>query len=210
MKTHKEMGRENEPIIYPTYYDLWLLSCKGKRILNHGQIKLRNTKKINLLYRQNLGIKRRNEIHHKPILFMSNTICCLCCCRSQRYPMLHIWTQNARKPRENNVEKGSGTQKNLSFDRESKKTNMCSWSLEIRIKTFWDKNDSFRRNNEHAVKKPWKKRIQMQIEVKKRKRRRRRGGKRKHIKTTSIGIEAKIKVFWDKTRKRTSIHGVWR
>ena len=32
-----------------------------------------------------------------------------------------------------------------------------SWSLEIKIEAFWDKNDSFRRNNEHAVKKIEKK-----------------------------------------------------
>ena len=28
-----------------------------------------------------------------------------------------------------------------------------SWSLEIKIEAFCDKNDSFRRNNEHVVKK---------------------------------------------------------
>ena len=32
-----------------------------------------------------------------------------------------------------------------------------SWSLEIKIKAFEDKNDSFRRNNKHAVKKIIKK-----------------------------------------------------
>ena len=32
-----------------------------------------------------------------------------------------------------------------------------SWSLEIKIEAFCDKNDSFRRNNEHAVKKIKKK-----------------------------------------------------
>jgi len=31
-KTQKKTGRENEPVIYPTYYDLWLLSCKGRRV----------------------------------------------------------------------------------------------------------------------------------------------------------------------------------
>ena len=31
---------------------------------------------------------------------------------------------------------GSGTQKNLSFDRESKHTNMYLWSLKIKIKAF--------------------------------------------------------------------------
>ena len=46
MKTQKETGRENKPVSYPTYYDLWLLSCKRRRILNHGQIRLKNTKKI--------------------------------------------------------------------------------------------------------------------------------------------------------------------
>ena len=45
-KMQKKTGRENKLVIYPTYYDLWLLSCKGRRILNHGQIRLRNTKKI--------------------------------------------------------------------------------------------------------------------------------------------------------------------
>ena len=57
----------------------------------------------------------------------------------------------------------------LTFDRESKKTNLCSWSLEIKIETFWDKNGNFRRKNEHEEKKQKtkKKRIQMQIEVKK-------------------------------------------
>ena len=32
-----------------------------------------------------------------------------------------------------------------------------SWSLEIKIKAFGDKNGSFRRNNKHAVKKIKKK-----------------------------------------------------
>ena len=31
--------------------------------------------------------------------------------------------------------------------------NLYSWSLEIKIEAFGDKNDSFRRNNKHAVKK---------------------------------------------------------
>ena len=208
----KKTGRENKLVIYPTYYDLWLLSCKGRRILNHGQIRLRNTKKINLLYRQNPKIKRRNEIHHKPVLQMPETICCLrCCCWSQRYSMLQIWTQNARKSRESNVGEGSGTQKYLTFDRKIKKMNLCSWSLEIKIKTFWDKNDNFRKNNEHAVKKQKTKKTHTNTNRgKKRKHRRRRGGKMKHIKTTSRGIKAKIEVFWDKARKRTCVHGVWR
>ena len=31
--------------------------------------------------------------------------------------------------------------------------NLYSWSLEIKIEAFGDKNGCFRRNNEHAVKK---------------------------------------------------------
>ena len=31
--------------------------------------------------------------------------------------------------------------------------NLYSWSLEIKNEAFGDKNDSFRRNNKHAVKK---------------------------------------------------------
>ena len=56
-------------------------------------------KKFNLLYQQNPKIKRRNEIHHKLVLQMPNTICCLLCCLQwQLY-----------------VGEDSGTQKNLTF-----------------------------------------------------------------------------------------------
>ena len=56
-------------------------------------------KQFNLLYRQNPEIKRRNEIHHKPVLQMSGTICCLLwCSRWQLY-----------------IGGSSGTQKNLTF-----------------------------------------------------------------------------------------------
>ena len=47
----------------------------------------------------------------------------------------------------------------------SKKMNLCTWSLEIKIEALWDKNRSFRRNNKRALKKQKtkiKKHIQMQ------------------------------------------------
>ena len=50
-----------------------------------------------------------------------------------------------------------------------------SWSLEIKIEAFWDKNGSFRRNNEHAVKKIEKKHMEREDEA-----------------------EIKIEAFWDK------------
>ena len=40
-----------------------------------------------------------------------------------------------------------------------------SWSLEIKIEAFWDKNGSFRRNNEHAVKKIEKKHMERENEA---------------------------------------------
>ena len=39
-----------------------------------------------------------------------------------------------KKWQEKHIGEGSGTQKNLSFDRQSKKMNLYSWSLGIKIK----------------------------------------------------------------------------
>ena len=56
-----------------------------------------------------------------------------------------------------------------------RETKAHSWSLKIKIEAFWDKNGSFRRNNEHAVKKIKKKHMERENEA-----------------------EIKIEVFWDK------------
>jgi len=67
--------------------------------------------------------------------------------------MLRQKSKLFEKTKHTMTEKAQEHKKNLSFDRESKKTNLCTWSLEIKIEAFLDKNRSFRRNNEHAVKK---------------------------------------------------------
>ena len=46
-----------------------------------------------------------------------------------------------------------------------RETETHSWSLEIKIETFLDKNDNFRRNNENAVKKIEKKHIERENET---------------------------------------------
>ena len=113
----------------------------------------------------------------------------------------------------------------------SKKMNLCTWSLEIKIEALWDKNRSFRRNNKRALKKQKtkiKKHIQMQIEVKKENIEESDEGK--PSKKTNLypwNLEIKIKngggstatkaqehkkieALTDKARKPTSLHGVWK
>ena len=69
-----------------------------------------------------------------------------------------------------------------------------SWSLEIKIEAFWDKNGSFRRNNEHAVKKIKKKKKHMERENE----------------AHSWSLEIKIEAFWDKNDsfRRNNEHAV--
>ena len=69
---------------------------------------------------------------------------------------------------------------------------MCSWSLEIKIETFWDKNGNFRRNNEHAVKKIEKKHMESENKA--------------HL----WSFEIKFEAFWDKNDsfRRNNEHAV--
>ena len=67
-----------------------------------------------------------------------------------------------------------------------------SWSLKRKIEVFWDKNGSFRKKNEHVVKKIKKKHMERENEA------------------HSWSLEIKIEAFWDKNDsfRRNNEHAV--